>query len=143
MSQRTPMDLALRSLSRQAYSRCKIITILNRAGFDQDQIDECIMRLENWGYLNDREYGIGRIATLQARFKSRNYVVGDLELQGLTAELIRELLTEFYPEEKELEIARRLLQKKPGKCSKGYGFLVRAGFSENTVQHCFPQEYPT
>lgn len=143
MSQRTPMDLALRSLSRQAYSRCKIITILNRAGFDQDQIDECIMRLENWGYLNDREYGIGRIATLQARFKSRNYVVGDLELQGLTAELIRELLTEFYPEEKELEIARRLLQKKPGKCSKGYGFLVRAGFSENTVQHCFPEEYPT
>ena len=143
MSQRTPIDLALRSLSRQAYSRSKMVAILNRAGFNQDQVDECIIRLENWGYLNDREYGIGRITTLQTRLKSRNYVAGDLELQGLNSKLIRELLTEFYPEEMELEIARRLLQKKPSKRSKGYSFLIRAGFSENTVHHCFPEEYPT
>lgn len=142
MTRRTPMDLALKSLSRQAYSRSKMIAKLNRAEFEQDQIDECIKRLENWGYLNDREYGIGRIATLQARLKSRNYVAGDLELQGLHPKLIQELLTEFYPEETELEIARRLLQKKSGNQTKKYNFLVRAGFSENTVHHCFPEEYP-
>lgn len=140
MSQQTPMDLALKCLSRQAYSRSKLIAKLNRAGFDQDQTNECITRLENWGYLNDREYGIGRITTLQARLKSRNYVAGDLELQGLPSKLIQELLAEFYPEEMELEIARRLLQKKSGKKANGYSFLVRAGFSENTVRHCFPEE---
>lgn len=139
MAERTPMDLALRSLSHQAYSRSKMVAKLNRAGFDEDQINQCVSRLENWGYLNDREFGIRRIATLQARLKSRNYVAGDLESQGLSSELVRELLTEFYPEEMELEIARKLLQKKRDKKTNGYSLLIRAGFSESTVHHCFPE----
>lgn len=133
------MDLALKSLSRQAYSRSKMVARLNRAGFGQDQTDECVRRLENWGYLNDREFGIGRIVTLQARLKSRNYVAGDLELQGLSAKVIPELLAEFYPEEMEIEIARKLLQKKSDKKNRFYASLIRAGFSENTVQRCFPE----
>lgn len=143
MPELTPMDLALKSLSRQAYSRSKMIAKLNRAGFDQIQTTECITRLENWGYLNDREYGIARLATLQARLKSRNYVAGDLELQGISSKLIPELLAEFYPEEMEIEIARQLLQKNPTKKDKGYGLLARAGFSENTVHQCFPDISPT
>lgn len=139
MAERTPMDLALKSLSRQAYSRSKMVAKLNRAGFDDDQTDQCVGRLENWGYLNDREFGIGRIATLQARFKSRNFVAGDLESQGLSSELVQELLAEFYPEEMELEIARKLLQKKQRPKNKGYDVLVRAGFSESTVHRCFPE----
>ncbi len=138
MPERTPMDLALKSLSRQACSRSKMAAKLNRAGCDPNQTDECIGRLENWGYLNDREFGIGRIATLQARLKSRNYVAGDLELQGISSKMIQELLAEFYPEEMEVEIARKLLQKKPDQKNKGYASLIRAGFSENTVQQCFP-----
>lgn len=138
MAERTPMDLALKCLSRQAYSRGKMVARLNRARFDEDQINECVGRLESWGYLNDREFGIGRIATLQARLKSRNYVAGDLELQGISPQLIQDLLAEFYPEEMELEIARKLLQKKPDKKNKGYGLLARAGFSENTIYQCFP-----
>ncbi len=135
------MDLALKSLSRQAYSRSKMITRLNRAGFDQNQIDECVGQLENWGYLNDREFGIGRIVTLQARLKSRYYVAGDLEFQGISSELVRELLAEFYPEEMELEIARKLLQKKPDQKNKGCSLLVRAGFSESTIHRCFPDVF--
>lgn len=143
MSERTPMDLALKSLSRQAYSRAKLATRLGRAGFEEPQIDECLKRLENWGYLNDREYGIARIATLQKRLKSRNYVASDLEAQGLSPELIGQLLAEFYPEEMEIEIAWKLLKKKAGVAKKGLGLLARAGFSENTIQHCFPDRYPT
>ena len=102
MSERTPMDLALKCLSRQAYSRAKMTTRLGRAGFEESQIDECLKRLENWGYLNDREYGIARIATLQKRLKSRNYVAADLEAQGLSPDLIRQLLADFYPEAMEM-----------------------------------------
>lgn len=132
------MDMALKSLSRQAYSHNKLVAKLNRAGFDENQTQECVARLENWGYLNDREYGIRRIAVLQARLKSRNYVAGDLELQGINPDLIQELLAEFYPEDMELEIAHRLLGKKLGKKSKGYTVLARAGFSEDTILRCFP-----
>lgn len=132
------MDVALKSLSRQGYSHNKMVAKLNRAGFDKNQTEECVTRLENWGYLNDREYGIRRIAVLQARLKSRNYVAGDMELQGLSPELIQQLLAEFYPEDMELEIARQLLQKKSGKKSKDYNTLARAGFSEGIIRHCFP-----
>lgn len=132
------MDLALKCLSRRAYSRSKMVAELNRAGFDETQINECIRRLENWGYLNDREFGMSRIITLQNRLKSRNYVVGDLEAKGIPRELVQELLVEFYPEEMELEIAYKLLQKKPSKKKKGYALLLRAGFSESTIQRCFP-----
>ena len=132
------MDLALKSLSRRAYSRSKMVAGLNRAGFDERQTKECISKLENWGYLNDREFGISRIATLQARLKSRNYVAGDLESQGIPSLLIAELLAEFYPEEMELEIARKLLQKKQRPQNKGPAVLTRAGFSESTVHRCFP-----
>jgi len=138
MPEQTPIDLALKILSRQAYSRSKMIAKLKKAGFSESQINECITRLENWGYLNDREYGIGRIATLQARFKSRNYVAGDLELQGISSNLIQELLVEFYQEEMEIEIAHKLLEKKANQKNKGYSSLARSGFSENTIKHCFP-----
>lgn len=143
MPERTPMDLALKSLSRQAYSRNKMVVKLNRGGFDHDQTAECITRLENWGYLNDRQFGIGRIENLQTRLKSRSFVAGDLEAQGVSSDLIRELLAEFYPETLEIEIALKLLCKKTGKKDKGYAFLARAGFSENTLRHCFPNIYPT
>lgn len=132
------MDLALKCLSRRAYSRSKIAAKLNRAGFDEIQINECVRRLENWGYLNDREFGINRIATLQARLKSRNYVAGDLEAQGISHESVQELLAEFYPEEMEAEIACKLLERKPNKKNKGYALLLRAGFSESTIHRCFP-----
>lgn len=138
MAERTPIDLALKSLSRQAYSLSKMVAKLSRAGFNENQINECINRLENWGYLNDREFGSRRIAILQGRLKSRSYVMSDLESQGLSSHLAQELLAEFYPEEMELEIARKLLQKKGDKKNKGYAFLLRAGFSENTIHRCFP-----
>ena len=132
------MDLALKCLSRRAYSHSKIVAKLGQAGFDETEINECVRRLEDWGYLNDREFGMSRIATLQARLKSRNYVEGDLEAQGISHELVQELLAEFYPEEMEPEIASELLQKKPRKKSKGYALLLRAGFSESTIHRCFP-----
>lgn len=138
MPEQTPIDLALKSLSHQAYSRNKMVAKLKKAGFSETQINECIARLENWGYLNDREYGIERIATLQARLKSRSYAAGDLELQGISSNLIHELLAEFYPEEMEIGIAHKLLAKKVNQKNKGYSSLARAGFSENTISHCFP-----
>lgn len=138
MAERTPMELALKCLSRRAYSRGKMVARLTRAGFDEDQIAECVGRLENWGYLNDREFGIGRIVTLQARLKSRNYVMGDLESQGIVSEMVQELLAEFYPEEMELEIAYKLLKKKQRTKDKGCGVLARAGFAETTIRRCFP-----
>ncbi|MGE5583071.1 MAG: regulatory protein RecX [Bacillota bacterium] len=142
-----PIDKALIYLSRRAYPERRLAEKLSKDGFTEAEIGECLLRLKSWGYLNDRRFGSDRIRQLQERLKSRSYVMADLENSGLDKELIAELLESFYPEELELEIAGKLIAKKylPIKSSqpKGWVSLIRAGFSENTVRHCFPDIDPT
>lgn len=147
MSDKSPLDEALKYLNRQAYSEKKLTGKLKAADFQETEINECLERLRNWGYINDREFGAYRVKQLQARLKSRSFIILDLEEQGLPKDIIRELMNCFYPEEQELVIARKLLLKRAnlsGKQSiKIWAYLVRAGFSENTVRHCFPSIDPT
>ena len=140
------MDEALKYLSRQAYSEQRLSDKLIATGFPEVEIIECCTRLKHWGYLDDREFGINRIKQLQERLKSRSFIISDLENRGLAKNLLTELVDSCYPEEAETEIARKLLLKKgsTGKNqSKMWIYLLRVGFSENTVRHCFPSIDPT
>jgi regulatory protein len=143
MSVKSPMDLALSLLGHRAYTEQKLAEKLSESGFDPGDIQETLIRLKNWGYLSDKEYGIHRMATLQARLKSRFFVEGDLLVNGLNPELIQELMNIYYPESLEIDIARQLLRRKlhAKRQSKTWGpaFLMRAGFSENTIHQCFPE----
>lgn len=137
------MDVALSLLDHRAYTEQKLAEKLSASGFGPEDTHETLSRLKSWGYLNDNEYGINRITTLQARFKSRVFVEGDLLVNGLNTELIQELMNSYYPESLEIDIARQLLRRKSHakkqKSTWGPAFLMRSGFSENTIQHCFPE----
>ncbi|HBF38866.1 MAG TPA: hypothetical protein DDW50_16295, partial [Firmicutes bacterium] len=87
-----------------------------------------------------------RIHQLQSRLKSRMYTKLDLKSRGLSQEIISELMDEYYPDEQELVIATKLLSKKATSSKpqvKIRAYLVRNGFSENTVRQCFPSIDPT
>jgi regulatory protein len=137
------MDVALNLLGHRSYSEYKLAKKLSESGIGPEDICETVIRLKGWGYLNDKEYGLNRMATLQARFKSRVFVEGDLLVNGLKPELIQELLNIYYPESLEIEIAWQLLRRKSHvkRQSKTWGpaFLMRSGFSENTIHQCFPE----
>jgi SOS response regulatory protein OraA/RecX len=143
MSGKSPMDTALILLGRHPLTEQQLAKKLSESGFDPEDISETLNRLKGWGYLNDSEYGINRINTLLSRFKSRVFVEGDLLAHGLEPELIQELLHNYYPETLEIDIARQLLRRKSPvkRQSKTWGqaFLIRSGFSENTVHQCFPE----
>jgi regulatory protein len=146
VAEKSIMDEALRYLSRQAYSERKLSDRLRTADYSEIEIGECFTRLKNWGYLNDREFGTNRIKQLQGRFKSRSFTMLDLESQGLPKDLLTELINFYYSEERELAIAQELLLKKGNTVksqSKMWNYLLRAGFTENTVRHCFPSIDPT
>lgn len=145
-SQDNPLEAALEYLDHQAYSEQQMVQKLKAAGFSETAIQECLSRLNNWNYLNDRKFGEARIHQLQVRLKSRAFVIFDLENHGLNHEIISELMDAYYPEEYELEIAKTLKNKKatPSKPEiKVRVYLVRNGFSENTVRQCFPSIDPT
>ncbi|HOJ77307.1 MAG TPA: regulatory protein RecX [Bacillota bacterium] len=136
------MDVALKLLSKQSYSQSKLYERLRRNGFDSETIEDCIIRLVEWGYLNDREYTSRKIELLIAKLKSRCYIKNYLINEGLEENLIDSLLDEAYPESLEIQIAERLLTKHRNSSKKrtvDYRILVRGGFSENTISKCFPE----
>lgn len=144
MTTRNVMDWALKALSRQAVSREKLREKLIKAGFQEDEIIDCLKRLDGWGYLNDRQFVIDRIEGLKKKFKSRNYILDNLRQSGLAVELIEELLAQYYPEELEIVIAQQALAKRRGRRdrpnAKERFFLLRSGFAQDTVERCFPEE---
>jgi regulatory protein len=139
------MEMALDLLSGQAYTEKNLKKRLMKAGFEEAKVNDCLARLKNWGYLDDRNYCIHRIESLKLKLKSRLFVENDLLSNGSAVNLVNELLSEYYPEEIEYEIASKLLEKKNSvskRLEQKWAFLIRAGFSENTVHRCFPDVYP-
>jgi SOS response regulatory protein OraA/RecX len=141
MSENNPLNAALKYLDHQAYSEQKLAQKLAGDGFTEDAIHDAISQLKNLGYLNDYQLGESRIHQLQVKLKSRRYTIFDLENHGLSKEIINELMKKYYSPDQELEIAVKLLAKKNAahkSQDKTRVYLVRNGFSENTVSHCFP-----
>lgn len=114
------MDAAMKLLDRQGYTEQQLRVKLQRAAFTEAAVEDCLLRLKTWGYLNDRIYGEERIRLLQNRCKSREYIRYDLEGNGLMPALAEELLSRFYPPDMELEIARKLLGKRFGRREKSF-----------------------
>ncbi len=140
------LEAALSYLAHHACSERQLIQKLKDAGFTEAAIQESLSHVKKWNYVDDRKFGESRIHQLKARLKSRAFVFFDLQSHGVSKEMIHELMEVYYPEENELEIATALIRKKatPGKSKiKVNVYLVRNGFSENTVRQCLPSIDPT
>ncbi len=140
------LEAALSYLAHHACSEQQLIQKLKDAGFTEAAIQESLSQVRKWNYVDDRKFGESRIHQLKARMKSRAFVIFDLKSHGVSKEIIHELMDVYYPEENELEIATALIRKKatPGKSKiKVSVYLVRNGFSENTVRQCLPSIDPT
>ncbi|HEX3043777.1 MAG TPA: RecX family transcriptional regulator [Bacillota bacterium] len=137
------MATALKLLNSRDYSSQRLIDVLTTKGYINQEINECIDRLQGWGYLNDHEYGIRRLEVLLKKLKSRLFIQEDLLQHGLSRELVSELLEERYPEGIEIQIAGKFLEKRAKIKRKsqiwGVRLLQQAGFSENTIHRCFPE----
>jgi SOS response regulatory protein OraA/RecX len=136
------MEAALKCLDKQALTAQKLTDKLLRSGFEVAAVAECVERICHWGYLNDRQFGVDRLKFLQAKLKSRSYIEADLAHTGLEQSVVNELMDEYYPEVIEVDIAQKLLAHKfnsqKNSVVKMGQYLLRTGFSENTVRQCFP-----
>jgi SOS response regulatory protein OraA/RecX len=135
------LQVALKCLNKQTLTVQKLTDKLLRSGFEIDAVAECVDRICRWGYLNDRQLGMDRLKSLQVKLKSRSFIEADLTHSGLESSLVNELLDEYYPEVTEVDIARKLIDRKYNgqkeSAVKMGQYLLRAGFSENTVRQCF------
>jgi SOS response regulatory protein OraA/RecX len=141
------MAEALKQLGRQTMATRKLTEKLLQADFDAAAVEECVARLRGWGYLDDRQFGIDRLRSLQIKLKSRRYIEEYLLHSGLEPLLVGDLLAECYPETLELDVAKKALTRKfsgkPHSTVQMIQYLFRAGFSEDTVGQCFPDRSST
>lgn len=135
------MEAALHYLDRHDFTAQRLTEKLLKNGFPAETVAECIDRLQGWGYLNDREYGIRQVKALQIKLKSRCYVEEYLLHCGLERQLVTELIESYYPETVEAAIAEKLIARKfinkPASSTQKIQYLLRAGFLESTVRQCF------
>ncbi|MEK6564772.1 MAG: regulatory protein RecX [Candidatus Omnitrophota bacterium] len=112
--------------------------------FEAALIDELVRYFKENGYINDREFANFWIEGRLSKPLGFKAIQRELELKGVSDELIRELISLKKKEVNEVCLARELTQRQFNKLKerkepaekikpKLYGYLTRRGFSRETI----------
>lgn len=105
----TALDTALTILTRRALTQAELVQRLEKKGFDSEEINSTLLRLREWGYLNDRE-----VARAYSQFKQHYHPLKrihyDLKKRGIDENIILDVLAEIPPEHEE-SLCRSQAQK--------------------------------
>lgn len=134
-----PLEYALKKLSLRQYSRCEIRELLQRKGYNEEEINQVMEKLTAWGYLDDKKMAESLLTqlTMQKAY-GRYYVKRKLAARGIEPEFIEEILA-LYDEEREFELAAAIVDKLPIDSSTFnhaalYRKLQRKGFSPTVIR---------
>jgi regulatory protein len=138
-------EYAVQSLGRRMRTVVELTRLMRNkveAGESgQAKIDRVIVRLKEYGFINDADYAANyaRLRQENASFGKRR-VRQDLAQKGVKAEVISETLDAAYEDVNEEELARRHLERKGVKkpaddkaAARVMRMLVRAGFSTGVI----------
>ena len=142
---KNPLDLherALRLLAVRPRSRRELEVRLRRAGFEPDEVDEELVRLEAVGLVDDEAFA-RELAEhhVNSRRSGRRAVVGALAAKGVSRRVIEEALADLGEgeEERALELARQRAPRLAGlPPEKAFGrlssLLMRRGYDPTTAR---------
>jgi regulatory protein len=138
-------EYALKSLGRRMRTVSELTRLMKAkvetAPSGQAKIDAVLLRLKEYGYLNDADYAANYTKLRQENASlGKRRVRQDLAVKGVQAELIAETLEAAYQDVNEEELARRHLERKRVKqpandkdAARVMRMLVRAGFSTGVI----------
>jgi regulatory protein len=124
----------LKKLARQPNSRAKLRQGLLRAGYEPAAVEGALGRLEERGYLNDREYAAALVRR-RSTDRGRSLITQELRAKGIDGHDIAFVLNEGAGDEraKALALGRRLLRQGIMDRGKLGARLARRGFSGGLV----------
>lgn len=132
-------------LGRRDYPVDRLRKKLQDAGYPSAIVEECIEKLEEAHYLDDRRYARTYIRS-HMRDRSRLRILHDLAERGIDGELVEEAFAEIAeetdPDEAQMVQIRRLLEKRgydPARADfamrqKTMGFLHRKGYEPDMIR---------
>ena len=139
---------AMNLLTKKDYTEAGICKKLSEGYYSQEQIDETMQYLKDYGYIDDSRY-VRNYFAIHIQSKPKNKIVQKLVEKGISYELVESLIESIYEEERaltnlpdEMEMGRKLLTKKKydiqnsvNDRQKAFGYLVRHGISnENAIK---------
>lgn len=103
------LQFALNRLARRAHSQGELTAKMERAGFPTQQIEETLVKLIGWRYLDDRAFArsYALSAVEHKRWGPARVEVG-LRQRGVSEEHIEEALREAFPEGENATLERAL-----------------------------------
>ena len=153
LSDRTPEEQKEYYRNRLLYYLERLRTLrearqfLKEIGCPPDWADELVQMAEEYRFLDDAAYARSYVAdALKIRHASRRQIRYQLRLKGIQPELAEEALEECPVSDEETAaylVSRRL--KDPSDeaaCTKCASFLIRRGFTYETVKKVLPQAEP-
>ncbi|NLC38355.1 MAG: regulatory protein RecX [Clostridia bacterium] len=137
---------ALKYLSRRMHTKKELAVKLQSKGYDEETVKNIIKYCEERKYIFDEDYAAFWIE-YRCRFKpvGRYYLRRELLQKGIAEEILERKLAELFPEERELDLLKLLIQYR----SQSYPyrerprslfrFLQRRGFSYELVQRAYKE----
>ncbi|MGB3699251.1 MAG: regulatory protein RecX [Gordonia sp. (in: high G+C Gram-positive bacteria)] len=108
----SPWDAALRLLGTRARSRAEMRQRLEARGFEPDDVDKTMARLDEWKLLDDTEFAAEWVRSRHAgSARGRLALKRELRTKGIDEEVAAQALAQIDPDG-EREIAVRLAEKK-------------------------------
>lgn len=137
-------DYAFKLLSYRPRSIRELQDRLKKKDYSSKVTSKVVKNLKRLKFLNDKEFARMWVESrIKTRPMGRYRLYQELIQKGIDRELTEEALSN-YKEEKEIELARELVQKKLKSSYRSldnltaqrrlYGFLQRRGFSYDTIQ---------
>ncbi len=135
---------AMNLLMKKDYTEKGMRRKLEEGYYMPKQIEETLVFLKNYGYIDDERYARNYFA-VHIQSKTRNKIVQKLIEKGISYDLLNEITDSVYEEEMSLtevpnewELGQRLLIKKRydlqnsiNDRKKAYGYLLRNGISND------------
>ncbi len=109
--------------------------------YPEDIIETAMQYVKGFGYIDDREYA-RRFVESRQKSKSKLEIRMSLLQKGISQEIVSEALEEYYENQDEARLIRRLLEKKRFSSEKAteeekrkmYGYLLRKGFRYEDIR---------
>ncbi len=113
MKESSPIESALKILSRKRVSSKEISKKLEKKGFSPEEIEKTLKYLNESHYINDEELLVDYLKLLiEKRFYGPEKVVAYLRNKGFSSQDIREKLSAQYSENQIVEYGKKFIDKK-------------------------------
>lgn len=139
------LKYALRLITKKDRTEAELRDRLHRKGFSQMDIDEAVAYLKKNGFIDDSRFIQKAEKIAQDRFLGNMGLKNYFAKKGIDKELL-----DSIPEIEEFSLAQKLIQRKihlinhdtsEKKKVKIAGYLLRRGFSWDTVNKCLNEKF--